>query len=77
MDTKRCARVDRESLQVDPQLLFQRLITAAMNSQLKSCQIESVFKYELTTPPASLFDTSGLMREASKSKLLDYFPFQL
>jgi hypothetical protein len=29
MDVKRCARVDGERLQVDPQLLFQRLVTAA------------------------------------------------
>ena len=29
MNNKVCAKVDRESIHVDPELLFQRLITAA------------------------------------------------
>ena len=56
MDTKRCAKVDKKSLQIDLQLLFQRLVTAAMSSQSETCEIETVLKFELSTPPASLFD---------------------
>ena len=53
---------------VDPQLLFQRLTTVATNLESK----EDVFKYELTTVPAALFDSLGHQRQANKASLGDY-----
>ena len=63
MDVKVCAKVDGESIQVDPQLLFQRLVTAA-NGQLDEFELSSLFEFELGTPPPSPFEPSGLLRES-------------
>lgn len=54
MDVKVCAKVDGESIQVDPQLLFQRLVTAA-NGQPDESELSSLFEFEHSTPPPSLF----------------------
>jgi hypothetical protein len=75
MDVKRCARVDGERLQVDPQLLFQRLVTAAV-VQREDGDLRSVFEYELSALPSALFESSGLLREATKSKLAESLPHQ-
>lgn len=40
---KSSAKIDGELVQVDPQLLFQRLIAVAQTSE----ELESAFKYEL------------------------------
>ena len=52
--------------QLDPSLLFQRLIVIAKKSQVDESQI---FKYELCGHPSSMFDDSGLLREANKPEL--------
>ena len=70
MDVKVCAKVDGESIQVDPQLLFQRLVTAA-NGQPDESELSSLFEFEHSTPPPSLFEPSGLLRESHKSGLAD------
>ncbi|GFO18891.1 hypothetical protein PoB_004539600 [Plakobranchus ocellatus] len=70
MGVKASAKVDGEILQVDPQLLFQRLITVA-NGLSDELDFPSVFEHELSCPPAALFDPSGLLREADKAKLTD------
>jgi len=49
-----------EDIEVDPQLLSQCIITDS-NSTVED--IEQLFQYELCAYPASLFDSSGLMRE--------------
>ena len=54
-----------EAVQVDPQLLFQRLTIAAKASQ----DLATVFKYELCSHPPSLFDTSKLLRLPQKPML--------
>ncbi|WAR15643.1 LOW QUALITY PROTEIN: hypothetical protein MAR_005748 [Mya arenaria] len=54
-------------VQVDPQLLFQRLTVAAKASQ----DLASVFKYELCSHPPALFDTSLLLRQPQKPVLAD------
>ena len=64
------AKVDCETFRVDPQLLFQRLVTVA-NGLSEELDLPSVFEYELSCPPAALFDPSGLLREADKAKLAD------
>ena len=68
LSTKTAVKIDGEAVQVDPQLLFQRLITAADGI---SENISEIFSYELCGVPSSLFDTSGLLREAHKPVLAD------
>ncbi|GFN75843.1 hypothetical protein PoB_000234900 [Plakobranchus ocellatus] len=70
MGVKASAEVDGETLQVDPQLLFQRRITVS-NGLSEELDLPSVFEYELSCPPAVLFDPSGLLRESDKAKLTD------
>uniref|UniRef100_UPI00358ECD2A uncharacterized protein n=1 Tax=Myxine glutinosa TaxID=7769 RepID=UPI00358ECD2A len=60
-------RIDGDQIQVDPQLLFQRLVIVAQNSD----ELESALKYELCSYPPALFDSSLLLREAKKPALAD------
>lgn len=69
MAVKVSAKIGGEAIQVDPQLLFQRLVTA-VNGRA-DFELSSVFEFELTSPPASLFDKSGLMRAGNKASLAD------
>ena len=59
--------IDKDDVQVDPLLLFQRLITVAQTSD----ELESAFKHELCSYPPALFDASLLLREAHKPALTD------
>ncbi|KAK7111484.1 hypothetical protein V1264_011106 [Littorina saxatilis] len=70
MDIQTSAKIEGEIIQVDPQLLFQRLVTAA-SVQPDEFDLPSSFEFELTSPPASLFEPSGLLRESHKSTLVD------
>ncbi|KAK6181968.1 hypothetical protein SNE40_009743 [Patella caerulea] len=62
------AKVDGESIQVDPRLLFQRLLTVAAKV---TENVQEIFKYELCSNPSSLFEPSGLLRQANKPILAD------
>ena len=55
-----------EELQVDPQLLFQRLIIVSTSLH---CNKEHAFAYELCSYPPALFDKTLMMREPQKSVL--------
>ena len=66
LNEKSSVKVNDEVVPVDPQLLLQRLTTAA-NRYVSD--ISEVFKYELSSIPSSLFDNSGFMREPQKSAL--------
>eukprot|EP00794_Sanderia_malayensis_P002695 gene2695-3114_t len=68
MDVKNNVNINGESISVDPQLLFQRLITVA--DQMNENRSE-IFKYELCSYPTSLFESTLLMREAHKATLAD------
>ncbi|VDI19138.1 Hypothetical predicted protein [Mytilus galloprovincialis] len=69
LSSKLNIKVDNEEISVDPQLLFQRLVTTA-NTMFPD--VSQVFKYELSAvPAAALFEPSGLMRQAQKSTLAD------
>ena len=70
MDAKTCAKVDGESFQADAQLLFQRLVTAA-SERGEDFNIQSIFQFELATPPLSLFEQSRFLRESNKATLAD------
>ncbi|XP_041347329.1 uncharacterized protein LOC121367282 [Gigantopelta aegis] len=63
---KLSASVDGEPIHVDPQLLFQRLVTAARGV---TEHVGNIFKYELCTLPSSMFEAFGLLRQANKSAL--------
>ena len=60
--------LDGETVQGDPQLLFQRLTAAAQRSVEN---IPQVFTYELCSVPSSLFDTSRFIRQPQKPALAD------
>ena len=62
--------VNGEKLKVDPQLLFQRLLILANNSDYS---MDDLLKFELSSQPTSLFDKHGL-REANKPQLADALP---
>jgi hypothetical protein len=62
-------KIDGEEIHVDPQLLFQRLLTATNGEGL---DLSDLFQYELSSSPSSLFDDSGQMRVAYKTSLAEY-----
>jgi len=68
MDSKSYAKVNGQSLPVDPQLHFQRLLTVAGET---SENLADIFQCELCNRPPALFDPSGLSRKANKPALAD------
>jgi len=68
MTVKNSLTIGGESISVDPQLLFQRLVTAARDLTEDT---RDLFRYELCGHPSSLFEPSGLMRPAVKAALAD------
>ena len=63
--TKAAVKIDSDSIQVDIQLLFQRLIVAAKTD------LKTAMEYELCTIPKSLFESPDLLHEPQKSALAD------
>ena len=68
MSEKRSVWIDGEKVQVDPQLLFQHLVTAAGD---EPDNIVDHFKYELCSHPSAMFEPNGSMREADKPGVAD------
>ena len=66
---KTAVNVDDESVQIDPQLLFQRLSLIATNGTHDNPA--SVFKYELCSHPPALFDAYSLPWTANKPSLAE------
>jgi hypothetical protein len=64
---KTALKINGETVQIDPQLLFQRLTFAAKSSS----DMEAAFQYELCSYPTALFDSAQQLREAQKSQLSD------
>lgn len=69
LGAKSAVKVDDEAVQVDPQLLFQRLGVLATNGS--NGDPASAFQYELCTHPAALFDRWSMPREADKPVLAE------
>ncbi|KAG1671837.1 hypothetical protein GQR58_016250 [Nymphon striatum] len=65
--SKTSVHIDGEDVQVDPQLLFQRLILASKSSE----NMQGIFKYELCSYPAALFDSSLMLRQPQTTVLAD------
>jgi hypothetical protein len=70
MSTKPSVKVEGDHIQIDPQLLFQRLITIGQG-EVPVDELETLFSYELCTHAPALFDSSGQLREAKKSVIAD------
>ena len=68
MASKQTVNIDKEQVQIDPNLLFQRLASIASQSP---DTLENALEYELSSYPPSLFDSTFFMREAQKSQLTD------
>jgi hypothetical protein len=66
--TKTKSDSDFPTTDIDSQLMFQRLTTAANGLFENTAE---VFKYELSSVPSSMFDCNRLPREACKSNLVD------
>ncbi len=69
--TKLSVKCDNEDVHVDPQLLFQRLVSSAARGTVSGDELEQLFTYELCTHPPALFTMDGLLREANKPPLAD------
>ena len=69
MASKAAVKFDDCKIQVDPQLLFQRLSISATGERFENPK--SLFKYEMCSYPPALFDTSLLPRKANKPALAD------
>ena len=67
MASKSLLTIGNESVQVDPQLLFQRLILACNSAE----ELTSVFQYELASYPTALFESPLMMNPAQKPGLAD------
>ena len=65
MASKNAVKVDEESIEVDPQLLFQKLSSAA------GSDLEASLAYELCTYPPALFESPNLLLEPQKATLAD------
>ena len=66
MSDSSSVRVDEEELSIDPQLLFQRLISVAKGS-VRVEDLDTFFSYESCTYPPSIFKSAHPPRHAKKS----------
>ena len=64
--SKAAVAINKEHVQIDPQLLFQRLLIVATNEFM---ELQDLFKYELCSYPAALFETTFVPRQADKPVL--------
>ncbi len=62
MASNNAIKVNQEIILIDPQVLFQRLITVGMTSE----QLPEIFQYELSSYPPALFDRKDVMKTANK-----------
>lgn len=63
-------KMDGEWIKIDRRLLFQRLISAAIDI-VTQAELASLFSYELCTHPQSLFCTYCLIRAAIEPQVAD------
>lgn len=70
MNTKNTVQIDNESVQIDPEVLFQRLLF--IQSNRNNDDLEFVLTYELTQRPPVFFDDNGFLRDGNESSLPDF-----
>ncbi|KAL7301920.1 hypothetical protein TKK_0005515 [Trichogramma kaykai] len=61
---------DEEFINVDPQILFQRIIHSFQGNEHNT---REAFEYELSPYPLSIFDECGMMRKNKKAELSNLF----
>ena len=61
-------RTDGETVNIDPQLLFQHLL-AVCKAHTDEQDINSLLQYALSSHQSALLDDCGMMREATKPQL--------
>ena len=66
MSDSSSVKVDEKEITIDPQLLFQRLISVA-KGYVQVDDLDTFFSYELCTYPPSIFESAHLLRDAKKS----------
>lgn len=67
LNSRSTVKIKGESVKVDPQLIFQRLVTIGERCE----DLQSLFKYELCSYPPALFESSFLPLQANKAVLAD------
>ena len=67
MDTNSTIKIQDEYVHVDPQLLFQRLLTVGTNNG----ELQNVLDHELCHYPPTLFESVNAIRTTTKSSLAD------
>lgn len=65
---KNTLKCDKEAVQIDPQLLFQRLVTVARS---EVDDLEPLMNYELCSYPQALFEAPNVLRKANKPALTE------
>ena len=60
-------KVSKEFINIDPQVLFQRLVAAGISNE----HLPEIFCYELSSYPPALFDAKYVMKAANKPALAD------
>ena len=60
-------KINNEAIHIDPQLLFQRLVTVG----LRNDNLAEVFQYELCSYPSALFESKTTPRLANKATVGD------
>ena len=67
LGAKTVVKIHGDTVTVDPQLIFQRLVAVGIRTE----DVQSLFAYELCSPPPALFESSGLPLQANKAALAD------
>lgn len=69
MNSKNTVQIDDENVQIDPEVLFQRLIFIQNNRDKDD--VERMLQYELTQRPPVFFDENGFLRDGNESAISD------
>ena len=64
-------KVNNETIQIDPQLLFQMPITAGTRND----QLEEMFQFEFCRYPPAIFEARYVIRHANTPALADSLAF--
>ena len=64
-ESKSTIKIDGEKVNIDPQLLFQRLVVAGT----QGINLLDAFQYELCSYPPALFETKHVLLKANKLAL--------
>lgn len=69
MNNKNTVQIDDENVQIDPEVLFQRLLFIQTNRDKDD--VENILQYELTQRSQVFFDENGFLRGGNESAILD------